>query len=109
MVFLAIVFILGFAICAVLYGNALRSIRNYLKEYHPELFKKNSLDAVSLFMGTDDVEWNFEKFVHKKQFLTLGDKQLNELSNRARHCGLLTFCCGICMLITVALNGLLGG
>ena len=108
MVFVAASFMLGFAISVILYGVSLNKIRSHLKENHLEQFNKLSLDAVSMFLGTDDVEWNFQKFVHKRKYLELNDQQLNELCERTRKYGLVVFGCGISMLTLLVLNGIVG-
>ena len=108
MTIIAFICIITFIICTVLYGIELRKIRDYIKRYHSDQFKKYSLDAASLMLGTDDVDWNFQKFVLNKRYVEISDKKLSELCEHCRILGITTYVSGVTMLIIVIAAGVVG-
>ena len=108
MTLIAFLCILTFAICTVMYGIELRKIRTYLKQNHHEVFKKYSLDAASLILGTDDVDWNFQKFILNKKYAEMPDDKLVQLCRNCRYLGLTAYTSGVALLVIFVAAGVVG-
>lgn len=108
MTLLAAIFMLTFVIGVIKYGIELRKIRTYIKENDPALFKSYSLDAVSLLLGTDDVDWNFQKFIFKRQYGQTGNAEFVCMCNNARKLGLLAYSADLGVLLTMVAANVFG-
>ena len=66
---LVVLITLGSAIFfSMAHYSDLRLIRSYIKLNDNELYKKYSLDLGSLMLGTEDVEWNAQKYILEKYY-----------------------------------------
>ncbi|GAA0857846.1 hypothetical protein [Aliiglaciecola litoralis] len=108
MTLLAALFMLTFVVSVIKYGIQLQSIRTYIKKNHSALFKSYSLDTVSLLLGTDDVDWNFQKFIFKKQYTHTNNAKFVCMCNNARKLGLLAYSTGLGILLTTAFASIFG-
>ncbi len=108
MTLLAAVLMLIFVIGVIKYAIQLRKIRTYIKVSDPALFKSHSLDAVSLLLGTDDVDWNFQVFIFKKQYSQVGNAEFVCMCNKAHKWGLVAYSAGSGVLLTMLAANVIG-
>ncbi|MCL1098539.1 hypothetical protein [Shewanella gelidii] len=97
--------------CAVFfnveYYSDLKRIRSYLKSNDNELYKKYSLDLGSLMLGTEDVEWNAQKYILEKKYIGHSDDKLVEMCNKAYKSGFYTIISFVVLLALFIISGAL--
>ena len=95
--------------CAVFfnveYYSNLKQIRSYLNSNDNELYKKYSLDLGSLMLGTEDVEWNAQKYVLEKKYIGHSDVKLVEMCDKAYKSGFYTIISFVALLALFIING----
>ena len=94
---------------SVSYYSDLRRIRSYLKRNDNELYKKYSLDLGSLIFGTEDVEWNAQKYILEKKYIGHPDVKLVEMCNKAYQSAFYTIISFFVLLAFFIINGALSG
>ena len=107
MVWIVALLILGFAMLSVVYASQLNAIRQYLRQKDPNLHKAYSLDTTSLMLGTEDVEWNFQQYIFRKQYREAADKTYIRMCDKAFRLGWATYGCGIGIIFLMIVSGAL--
>jgi len=107
MIVIALIAISCFVYFSMGYYSDLKKIRSYLKSNNNELYKKYSLDLTSIMLGTEDVEWNAQKFILEKKFVGHPDKKLVDMCNQAYESALFTIVSFLALFVTLIINGAL--
>ncbi len=90
---------------SVEYYSELKRIRSYLKCNDNKLYKKYSLDLGTLMFGTDDVEWNAQKYILEKKYIGHTDTKLVEMCNKAYQRAFYTIISFVVLLALFIING----
>ncbi len=105
---LVVLITLGSAIFfSMAYYSDLRLIRSYIKLNDNELYKKYSLDLGSLMLGTEDVEWNAQKYILEKKYIGHPDAKLVEMCSKAYQSAFYTIISFVVLLALIIINGAL--
>ena len=108
MTFAFLIGIVAFIFSVSQYGLLLAKIRSYLKTNKYELYEKYHLDLTSLMLGPGEVDWNFQMFVLKKQYLSVKDEKLIELCDKAYNWGVVVFGSFLLLFVTLIINSVVG-
>ncbi|TRY28675.1 hypothetical protein [Aliiglaciecola sp. M165] len=78
-----------------------------MKEHQSHIYKQYSLDGISLMIGPNSVDWDFQKYIHKQKYKDLNDPILDEMCSTTRKFGIYTYSSALGMLLTVITKAVL--